>query len=412
MNKKREYVKKRHKLTVKLLTFFVGPFYKWHVGYKRRRIRLSKTDKPYLLISNHVQWLDPILTTLTFGDQIYYLATDHMFFDGFKTKLIKYFFNPIPKSKNNLDIAALKRVIKVINEGGNVGIFIEGDSTMNGAATNMPGGIGKLALKLKVPIVLFTFDYSYLKQPRWAKYRRKGTFSGEVQAILRYEDYKDMTDTKLSHYIEQKVTHNVYDLKPKRFKGKNKAVGLEKVIFNCPKCQTKENLLVQNDFYLCCNCGFRITHDDFGYLHSDEWTKYKSLVAVDEENKIAYQDMIVRNKDFRVTATGHFFLQKINERKEKGVADIVLDRKSLRFSFRDGEQLTYLLNEIALVTLAQKETVLIYLKDGQRIMLSLTAATKTFAYEFTVAAQVIININKYESMNKPVIKLDVTDLGL
>lgn len=412
MKKKREYVKRRHKITVKLLTFFVGPFFKWRTGYKQRKIKLSKKDKPYLLISNHVQWLDPILTTLTFGEQIYYLATDHMFFDGCKTKLIKYFFNPIPKSKNKIDIAALKRVIKVINEGGNVGIFIEGDSTMNGAATRMPSGIGKLALKLKVPIVLFTFDYSYLKAPRWAKYRRKGTFSGEVKEILRYEDYKDMPDEVLSRYIEEKVTHNVYDLTPKPFKGKNKAVGLEKLIFNCPKCHTKENIFTKNDVYLCRNCGFQMVYDNFGHLHSEEWGKDKSLVKADEENKLAYQEMIMKTKDFSVTATGVFAFLTKKKKDEKGVADILLNRRNLTFTFLDEKEVTYSINEIELVTLAQKETVIIYLKDGRTIVLSLNQNTATFAYEFVVAAQVIININKYEAVNKRIIKLSAFELGL
>lgn len=413
MQKKRKYVKRRHNFAAKLGTFLFGPFFKRKVGYEAARIKLTKLDKPYLLVSNHVQWLDPILLTMTFGEQIYYVATEHMFNGSLSSRLIKFFFNPIPKSKNKIDIAALRQVFEVINEGGNVGIFIEGNSTMNGKASNIPIGIGKLALKLKVPIVLFTFDYSYLKHPRWAKSMRNGKFSGEIKDVLYYEDYQKMNHAQLSNYIESRIALNVYDLKPRPFPGKNKAEGLEKVIFQCPNCQQNERLLAYNDTYFCPACGFAMIYDNFGYLHSSFWPHYKSLPEIDEQNKAEFQDALVQATTFERNAVANVSYLYKRKRTKKGKAEVKVTLEAITLTFiKSDEQITYPLSEIDHATIAQKETVLIYLKNEQTIILSLTPTTKTFAYELVVGLQVILNIYKYKANNERVNKLDPAELGL
>lgn len=414
MNKRKKYVRRRHEFFAKSARILFGWLLRLILGYRGKRVRLHKQYKPYLFISNHVSAFDPILSTLTMGEQIYYLASEHIFSKGFTSRLLEYTYAPIPKSKSQIDIAAIRQIITVSQEGGNVGIYIEGNSTMTGNVSSVPAAIGKLALLLKRPIVIFNFDVGYLKNPRWSISKRKGTFKGAVKEVLSYEDYKDKDEQVLSDYLINAISVNAYEQnKHQTFPGKNNARGLERLIFTCPACNGVNTLLTKGNNYSCTACLFTMHYDAKGYLHSEKFSAPKTTIALDKENKLRYQELWLKNKEMQVTAHATYSDLSQRRRKKRGVVHVTFNKAGLHFAFTNKQApIFFRIDEINMIAMAQKENVIVYLNNGATKLLQLSRQTKASAYQFVVTFQIVTNILKYEQAHQKTKRLTPDALGL
>ena len=101
-------------------------------------------------------------------------------------------------------------MITIAREGGSVGVFVEGNSSFNGALYPFADSIGKLVLMLKLPLVIFNFKGGYLTKPRWALYAKKGKFTGEVREVIHYDTYKHMSAEAITNLIRDKININAY----------------------------------------------------------------------------------------------------------------------------------------------------------------------------------------------------------
>lgn len=412
--KRKKYVRRRHEFFAKTARILFGWLLCLKLGYRGKRVRLSKQFKPYLFISNHVSAFDPILSTLTMGEQIYYLASEHIFSKGFSSRILEFTYAPIPKSKSQIDIAAIRQIITVSNEGGNIGIYIEGNSTMTGNASSVPAAIGKLALLLKRPIVIFNFDVGYLKNPRWSINRRKGTFKGTVKEVLSYEDYKDLDEQALSSYLINAISVNAYEQnKTQTFPGKNNARGLERLIFTCPNCQGVNTIQTKGNNYFCTACSFTMHYDNKGYLHSEKFTSPQTTITLDKENKLRYQETWIENQTMQIYAHATYSDLYQRRREKRGVVNVTFNRKGLYFEFTNKLAPLHLpINEINMIAMAQKENVIVYLNNGETKLLQLRKDTKASAYQFVVTFQIIMNILKYEQAHQKTKPLAHSALGL
>ncbi len=414
--KRKKYVKRRHNFFVKLARFLLGWFLKLKIGYRAKRVRLAQSYKPYLFISNHVGAFDPILTSLTMGEQIYYLSSEHIFSKGFSSRLLEYTFAPVPKSKSQIDFVAIKRMIEISREGGNIGIFIEGNSTMTGKESSVPAAIGKLALLLKQPIVIFNFDLGYLKNPRWSIKKRRGTYHGGIKEVLAYDDYKHMDQETLSNYLIDAISVNAYEVNEKlgqEFVGKDKALGLERLVFTCPKCHSVNASKTSGDTYICTKCDFVMHYDNKAYSHSAFFKAPQTTIELDHNNKLAYQQLIIADEAFNIRAHARFIDLYQRRRRKRGIVNVTFSRRGLELQFtKRRADIFYAFDEINMITMAQKENVIIYLNNGETKLIQLTKHTAASAYQFVVTFQIFTNTLKFEQANKKVIPLPHTALGL
>jgi 1-acyl-sn-glycerol-3-phosphate acyltransferase len=98
----------RHNIARAVLQPFVHAFCR--IRYNARIFRfqsLARSKPPYFIISNHNSDQDPIFISLCFPFPVLHVASDHIFRWGLLSRIIEYFFAPIPKLKSSLDLKTI-----------------------------------------------------------------------------------------------------------------------------------------------------------------------------------------------------------------------------------------------------------------------------------------------------------------
>jgi 1-acyl-sn-glycerol-3-phosphate acyltransferase len=99
----------------------------------------------FILASNHQSYFDPPALGCKLPRNLHYFARDTLFFWplGFLIRNL----NSIPVNRSQLDIATLKRVLKVLKSGDPLLVFPEGTRSSDGQIHSGKKGIGLLLAK-------------------------------------------------------------------------------------------------------------------------------------------------------------------------------------------------------------------------------------------------------------------------
>ena len=194
--KRQKWVKLRHRIISSLASRVLRPYItlKYHVKIERFK---EQNGRQYCIVMNHQTAFDQFFIGLAFKGPVYYVASEDLFSNGFISKLLRWAVAPIPIKKQVTDIKAVMNCMRVAKEGGNIGIFPEGNRTFSGETTYINPAIGGLAKKLGLPIAFFKIEGGYGVQPRWSDVRRKGKMSAYVSSVLEPEEYKSWTNEQL-----------------------------------------------------------------------------------------------------------------------------------------------------------------------------------------------------------------------
>ena len=136
------WMKKRHKVVFTVLKYPFKLFFKVKYNFKSIKYKLEK--KPYLILSNHLGILDPFFVAASFSRPVYYIASADLFSTKYG-KIINYLVAPIPKNKNVKELGPIKDCVKIVKEGGTVGVFPEGNRSYDGNLCHIDEAIAKLS---------------------------------------------------------------------------------------------------------------------------------------------------------------------------------------------------------------------------------------------------------------------------
>jgi 1-acyl-sn-glycerol-3-phosphate acyltransferase len=109
---------------------------------------------PCLVAANHASFLDPpFIAAACSHREIFYFARQTLFKPGFWN----FFFsriNSIPVDRDGTsDIRAIRRILKLLQDGQGVTIFPEGRRSSDGYFQAAQAGVGLLACKTSVPVI-------------------------------------------------------------------------------------------------------------------------------------------------------------------------------------------------------------------------------------------------------------------
>jgi len=99
----------------------------------------------FILASNHTSYFDPPALGCKLPRNLHYFARDSLFF--WPLGLLIRNLNSIPVNRSQLDIATLKRVLKVLKSGDPLLVFPEGTRSPDGKLGGGKKGIGLLLAK-------------------------------------------------------------------------------------------------------------------------------------------------------------------------------------------------------------------------------------------------------------------------
>ena len=256
-NKKKRWIKPRHKVVRALLEIPISLLCKIRYGVKITKFREDK-KRPYLILYNHQTAFDQFFVGAAFRDPIYYLASEDLFSNGWVSSLIKYLVEPIPIKKQTTDVKAIMNCIRVAREGGSIAIAPEGNRTYSGETVYMSPTIAPLARKMGMPILLFRIEGGYGVQPRWSDVTRRGEMSAYVSRVIEPEEYKEMTDDELFAIIRDGLYQNEAKA-DKEYLHRKSAEYIERAIYTCPDCGLT-TLESHGDLVECKRCGKKVRY--------------------------------------------------------------------------------------------------------------------------------------------------------
>ena len=124
----------------------------------------------FILASNHLSNLDPVILGVFCPQKLYFLAKEELF----ASKLSHFFFKSlgvIALKRGKADISAIKTAIEIIKHGKSVCIFPQGRRGVS--LDQVMGGVGFLCKKTKAPLVLAKIVGTDKVLPKGAKYFKR-----------------------------------------------------------------------------------------------------------------------------------------------------------------------------------------------------------------------------------------------
>lgn len=355
--KQKHWVKKRHAAVFAFLRFAMAPFLWLRYHYRAEKAPIRKG--PCIVLSNHQATMDPFFISKAFPFQLYFYASDDLF--NLKVSpLIRYLAAPIPKSKSVADLKAVMISLRVLREGGAIGITPEGNRTLSGRLWEMGDSVAKLVKTAKVPLVLFNLCGGYGTDPRWGVKIRRGTkFVGRVRRILTPEEYAGMSDEELFGIIKNEL--DVDDtLSGERYKSRRRAEYIERALYMCPVCGSIGTIHSHGTGFCCTSCkteaeyteDLKISPPVGGYSRIYEWYEWERQEIARRilgGEKISDGDILFRES------------VKLQKKIKLPGNTVTLDKDSLMIS-GGGTETRYPLAEIDAITAVGKKKFNFYYK--------------------------------------------------
>lgn len=349
---------RRHK---RIWTFcrFIGPqFFKLKYGYTYDNA--PNIDGPCLIMPNHVCYLDPPLVGFSFKKQMYFLASEHVYRQGFISKILYWTFQPIAKMKGSSDTLAVMKAIRALRSGKNVCLFPEGNRSFNGRTGYIAEATGKLVKTSGANLVTYKFIGGYFANPRWGYGIRKGKIHGSVVGVYTKEQLQSMTPAEITAIIRRDLDENAYEKQkqnPIRYKGKKRAEGMECALCVCPKCRSIDTIATLNNSVFCKNCGIKTEYDEYCFF-SDDFT-FKTVEDWDLWQDEFFKTYIEQMKGsteplFHDTDMELKILDSDHNEKNLGIGDLYLYSDKLEFIGPQGTT-DVLLSELPDISLYEKD---------------------------------------------------------
>lgn len=269
--------------------------------------------EPCLILANHTMDWDPLLVACSFKKPINFLASEHAMRLGFLSNIIKAFFAPIQRVKGSTDANAALSLVSMVRKGVSVCLFPEGTRSFDGKTDKLHPTTGRLIKLCNSTVVTYRLEGGYLTSPRWGHGLRRGRVRGQVVNVYSADEIKKMSAEELVERVNTDIYENAFERQkeqPCKYKGKNPAVGIERVLYACPKCRKIGSIKSEGD-KIFCSCGLEATYNKYGffegndlpYLTIDKWNEWQikyMIELVDSEGifiKDEGQELFTLEKD-------------------------------------------------------------------------------------------------------------------
>lgn len=374
--------KKASKFVTEAARLVFTPFGRMLYGFKYKKYKQIKA--PCLVLVNHTMTLDPIFVGSCFSFPINYVASDSLWRHKGISKLLEFLIHPIPKAKSMADLRTVKDIISIINQGGSVCVFPEGNRTFNGVTANMPDAIKKLIKKLRVPVVLLKGRGGHFTDPRWGNHRRKGKGSRPCIDLVRVitPEEQDMYDADaIMDMIKEALDYNAFEDQkalPQRYKGPNLAESIERVLFTCPECKAMD-MYSKGAFFGCRRCGLKIEFTEYAeFKPVSGGLPFENIYEWDK-----WQIQYIRESDFGLIKDGDvitedaskIFLFDITRWGKRDVisknGSLALYKDKLAYTYKKGKKeqvFTVFLSDIEVATVQGKKKFQIHTSDGRALL--------------------------------------------
>lgn len=300
---------------------------------KINRKVLKEQKRGCILIYNHSSNKDHyfIMSACNYRPVSFVLAS-YFFFNKVLCKILTW-AKAISKDQFKPDIAAIRKMKKVLEQNGIVAIAPTGQTSMDGTLPYVSPAIVKLIRMTKVDVLALRMNGVYLSLPKWRKYPRKTKTSLEFVKVVTKEELETLTDAEIYNRVVKSINVDEYlnqQRLPQKIKGKKQAEGLENLFVKCLKCGARHSFTTSDNLLTCTSCNNQILVNKYGLLEKvNDDTKTFETVSEQYEWQRNEIGKLYEQDDFNLTTKVELISNKFcpNEFQTLGEGLIVLTKK-------------------------------------------------------------------------------------
>ncbi len=153
-------------------------------------------------------------------------------------------------------------ILRMLRKGYPVVIFPEGRLSPDGRTNPIEESGAGLYKRFGVTVVLVKIDGAYYAHPKWRRKKYRSDLHAEVKRVIPPEELKDMTEEELDGVIRSTLYNDASHYEGARYPQKNKAAGLETLLYRCIDCGALYTTEGKGNKLRCTACGCVHTLDE------------------------------------------------------------------------------------------------------------------------------------------------------
>ena len=224
--------------------------------YKVEKIGMDGLKPPYILLSNHMSFIDFELVSLgTYPNRVNNVVN----IDGFyRRPWLLEWIGAICTRKFTTDFHLVKSIRKVIERGDILCMYPEARYSPCGTTSYIPETVGALIKMNKVPVVVAIHRGNYLRAPFWGYHKkRKLPLHTTLTQIITAEESATLSVDEINSRLAEAFVYDEY-----KYQKDNgiiidepfRADGLHKILYKCPHCKAEFKTESEGAHIWCTEC--------------------------------------------------------------------------------------------------------------------------------------------------------------
>ena len=285
-----------------VLSFFALLFKK----KKIEKINMEGLKPPYMILSNHMSFIDFELTALgTWPHRVNNVVN----VDGYiKRAWLMEWIGSVCTRKFTTDLSLVKNISTVLRRGDVLCLYPEARYSPCGITSYLPPSLGKIVKKNKAPVVAVVHHGNHLFSPFWNfRKKRKVPLHTTMTQILTREQIEAMSVEEINVKIRESLQYDEYRYQKDNgilIKEKYRAEGLHRILYQCPHCMAESKMDSKGTELFCTECGKRWNLNEDGSLtalegetefpHIPDWFEWERTQVRKqlEEGTYHYEDEV------------------------------------------------------------------------------------------------------------------------
>lgn len=270
-NKKRYKTAKypiRQPLIITYLIWLLSKFALMGKKYKVEKINMEGLKPPYILLSNHMYFIDFELCAM---GTLPHRVNNVVSIDGYyRRPWLLELIGAICTRKFTMDLHLVKSIRRVTKNGDILSMYPEARYSPCGITSFLPESLGKLIKMNKVAVVVALHHGNYLHSPFWNfRKKRKVPLHTTMTQVLTAEQVKSMSADEINAAVRTAMEYDDY-----KYQKENgilitepfRAEGMHKILYHCPHCNTESKMASSGCEIYCTECGKRWRLNEDGTL--------------------------------------------------------------------------------------------------------------------------------------------------
>lgn len=211
---------------------------------------------PYVLLFNHQCFFDLLFSSKLDPEKPpTFVANEYYLYHLPVLRRLPKKAGVIPKKLFTNDFVTPAGILRMLKKGYPVAIFPEGRLSPDGKTNPIAEQSGRFYRKLGVDVVLVNITGAYFAKPKWRAKKFRSEVRMEVKRVITKEEFENMTDDEVNDVINSVLEHDASAEDFNVYPQKNKAKGLENVLYRCIDCGSLYTTKVAGNVFSCSCCG-------------------------------------------------------------------------------------------------------------------------------------------------------------